>query len=171
MDKMNQCVCLEPVYAADARVLVLGSMPGRVSLKRAQYYAHARNAFWPIIYGYFGARPDVEYEKRLAFAIAHGIALWDSAAACRREGSLDARMREIEINDFTRLFRECPCLKAVACNGQSAYRLFMKSPWSSYLPVFPLPSTSPAYAAIGFKEKAERWAKALAWAQSTNTSF
>lgn len=37
-----------PAVAEGARVLILGSLPGEVSLARGQYYAFQRNAFWKI---------------------------------------------------------------------------------------------------------------------------
>lgn len=155
------CVCLAPVCGSDARLLVLGSMPGRISIQKAQYYAHPKNAFWPLLYGYFGQTPEEDYEKRLAFALAHGVALWDSAAACVRKGSLDAAMRDVQINDFEAIFAACPKLRAVACNGAKSYAMFMKSPYADRLPVLKMPSTSPAHAAMCREEKAARWAMAF----------
>lgn len=159
--RAENCACLSPVFRSDARLLVLGSMPGRVSLERAQYYAHAQNAFWPLLYGYFGKTPDADYESRLAFAVTHGVALWDSAAACVRAGSLDTAMRAVQINNFEAIFAACPKLRAVACNGAKACALFMKSPCAGRLPVLKMPSTSPAHAAMCREEKAAQWVQAF----------
>src|SRR5882672_4404695 len=87
-------IAFPPVAAPDARVLVLGSMPGEASLAARRYYAYRHNAFWPIMGRLFGAGPDLRYRERLARLKHAGIALWDVLASCRREGSLDSNIDE-----------------------------------------------------------------------------
>ena len=76
-----------PVAGPDARILILGSIPGRESLRRQQYYAHPRNAFWPIMAELFGAGPDLPYRQRLALLVANRLALWDVIEVCSRPSS------------------------------------------------------------------------------------
>ena len=97
---------LPPVLAADARVLILGSFPSEASLARAQYYAHPRNHFWPLL----GALLDeplaaLPYPQRLARVRAHGVAIWDTIVACERAGSLDAAIRNAERGEIARVRR------------------------------------------------------------------
>ena len=87
------CRSFEPVFDESARVLIVGSMPSVKSLEDAQYYAHPRNAFWPILFDIFGETPSRDYERKKALIRAHHLALWDAAAVCEREGSLDSNMR------------------------------------------------------------------------------
>ena len=53
-----------PVARADARVLILGSLPGEESLRRGEYYANVQNRFWWIMGQIFGAGPDLPYAVR-----------------------------------------------------------------------------------------------------------
>ena len=111
-----------PLEGERATVLILGSMPGVASLRAARYYAHPRNAFWPIVIALLdgespaasttpgtgrasgagaasrpGRRGVAErlppYERKAARLVAADIALWDVLAECERPGSLDASIR------------------------------------------------------------------------------
>lgn len=145
-------------------MLILGSMPGAASLAAGQYYAHPRNAFWPIMGALCGAGPELAYPARLARLGAAGIALWDVLAACEREGSLDTAIRAPRANDVAALFAAQPGIAAVFFNGAAAERLFRRHVRLAVTPALVrLPSTSPAYAAMGFAAKCEAWRTISAW--------
>lgn len=154
------CRSFEPVLDESARVLIVGSMPSVKSLEDAQYYAHPRNAFWPILFDIFGEAPSRDYERKKALIRAHHLALWDAAAVCEREGSLDSNMRGVVYNDFGRLYAKCPGVRAVLCNGAAAHKLFIQSGWAGARQVIRLPSTSPAYT-MAYEKKREAWRAAL----------
>jgi double-stranded uracil-DNA glycosylase len=153
-----------PIAAPDARILILGSMPGIASLEAGQYYAHPRNAFWPIMGALFGAGPDLPYAERVARLKAEGVAVWDALQACEREGSLDSKIRSEVPNDFAVFFAAHPAIRRIGLNGGKAAASFRKHA-AHFLPanaqVHLLPSTSPAHAARGFEEKCAIWRAAL----------
>ena len=149
-----------PVTTRDARVLVLGSMPGVASLEANRYYAHPRNAFWPIMGALVGADPALPYARRLARLKAAGIALWDVLDRCEREGSLDSAIRDAEPNDLPRLLIEAPRLEAIAHNGGESARS-MKRSAALGVPVYRLPSSSPANASWSLERKIEAWREVL----------
>lgn len=142
-------------------MLVLGSMPGVESLRRQQYYAHPRNAFWPIMGVLFGFSPGLSYERRLEKLNQAGVALWDSLAGCERTGSLDSNIRKPVPNDIPGLLERYPAIHAIFCNG-SASCLFLKKYHRplferSGLEIRQLPSTSPAAAVYSFEQKLKLW--------------
>ena len=154
------CQSFEPIWAESARVLIVGSMPSVKSLEDAQYYAHPRNAFWPMMFDIFGEAPSRDYERKKALIREHGLALWDAAAMCEREGSLDSDMRDVVYNDFGRLYAVCPDIETVLCNGATAHKLFVQSGWAGERRVIRMPSTSPAYT-LPYAKKLEVWKTTL----------
>ena len=147
-----------PVVDAQARVLVLGTLPGEESLRRGEYYAHPRNLFWPIIFALFDEPPALSYTERLAFLTAHCIAVWDVCEVGERERSADTTIRSERPNAIDRLLDRHPLIRAVAFNGTTARRLYDRHfPRRTELAYLALPSTSPAHATIGFSAKLARW--------------
>jgi len=153
-----------PVVGADARVLILGSMPGQASLDATQYYAHPRNAFWPIICRLLNAEPEISYEQRLALIKANRIALWDVMRHCERKGSLDSAIAPSSVvaNDFVDLLESNPSIGYLFFNGAQAEASFKRHvvPLLSTpgeLEMTRLPSTSPAHAAMTFEQKLAQW--------------
>lgn len=147
-----------PLVDARSRVLVLGTLPGEESLRRAEYYAHPRNLFWPIVCALFDAAPPADYAARLGFAAARGIGLWDVAAAGRREASADATIRGERPNAIPQLLDRHPLIRAVAFNGSGAERLYDRHfARRADLAYLSLPSTSPAHARLDLAQKLARW--------------
>jgi hypoxanthine-DNA glycosylase len=153
------------VARRDARVLVLGSLPGVRSIEAQQYYAQPQNAFWRIMDELVGAGPDLGYATRLQRLKASGIALWDVAAAAERPGSLDAAIvrESVVANDFPGFFARHRRIGAVYFNGAKAEELYRKlvlptlaEPFAS-LATERLPSTSPAHAAMPYAAKLAAW--------------
>jgi hypoxanthine-DNA glycosylase len=146
---------LAPVLAPDTRLVLLGSFPGAASLAAAQYYAHPRNQFWRLLSALWGEDlVSLDYVRRLQRLRAHGLGLWDVYATCRRDGSLDSAIRDARFNDLPRLRRAT--LRGVAHNGGESARA-MRLSGELGVPLYRLPSSSPANASWSFERKLHAW--------------
>jgi len=154
-----------PVAGPDARVLILGSLPGQASLAAGRYYAQPRNAFWPIMGRLFGAGPELDYAARLRRLIAARVALWDVCASAHRPGSLDQKIDAASVtpNDFARFFADSSGIARIFFNGAAAERLYfslvrseLEAP-AARIETLRLPSTSPAHASLRFEQKLAAW--------------
>lgn len=153
---------LAPVIDAHTRIIVLGSFPGAASLAAGQYYAHPRNQLWRLLSAVLGDDlASLPYCERLPRLLAHGVGLWDVLAACEREGSLDASIRQPAANDFERLRTLCPRLETVGFNGQASGKFAPQFAQAGYRTLV-LPSTSPAHAAMSFELKLASWCQLIA---------
>jgi hypoxanthine-DNA glycosylase len=156
-----------PVSREDTEILILGSMPGKDSLDANQYYAHSRNAFWPIMAELYGASPALSYAERLQVLLSCGLGLWDVIKSCRRKTSLDAHIEEttIVVNDFAKFMRKHPKLRLICFNGVKAEQTFKRYGISELIPPFidriRLPSTSPANARMNYQDKLKIWREVL----------
>ena len=167
---MERSEGFSPVAARDARILILGSLPGRRSILEQQYYAHPQNAFWRIMRDVLGISGS--YRERCMGLTAHGVALWDVLRSSVRPGSMDAdiRIASAEANDFSRFFEEFRDIEKVLCNGRKAaalYERFVLPELSIEMPVAVMPSTSAAYASMRYDSKLEIWSAALLAAQES----
>lgn len=152
---------LPPIIDTQTRLLVLGSFPGVASLQAQAYYAHPRNQFWAVL----GAIWQVDlvalpYAERVRALLAHRLGLWDVYASCRRAGSLDSAITDAQLNPLHTLRQQAPQLQAIAHNGGESAR-HMKLTQGLGVPVWRLPSTSPAHASWSFERKLQAWAQAL----------
>lgn len=148
-----------PLVADRPQVLILGNMPGVMSLEQHRYYAHPRNAFWRITAELFGFDAHAPYEERVCRLTDAGVAVWDVLASCRRVGSLDAAVEPASMvaNDFDAFFAAHPSIERVYFNGAAAAKNYRRLVRTTHSPdTVPLPSTSPAHTAP-FATKLTAW--------------
>ncbi len=150
---------LAPVARDNARLFILGSLPGDASLAAQRYYAHPRNAFWRLLGEAIGEDlQGLDYEQRLELLMANRIGLWDVVAHASRRGSLDQAIRNPGHNPLARYFEGFPDLEAVAFNGRAAAAAGRKLlGGTDRFTLIDLPSSSPANT-IPIAEKARAWA-------------
>ncbi len=160
----------EPVIGTNPKVLILGSIPGIASLQAQQYYAHPRNAFWPIMANLFDIEWHDEYELRIQQVKKLPVVLWDTLKACHREGSLDSAILkdELEANDIVGLLKSHPGIDLIAFNGAASEKYFKKTVGKlltdeQQVDLQRLPSTSPAHASKNFQQKLEDWKVLMAY--------
>lgn len=157
-----------PVVTPASRVLVLGTMPGVLSLAKQEYYGFPHNAFWRIMATLTGTPQVPEaYERRLEMLRTAGIALWDVCHSCRRKGSLDSNILDEVPNDIAGLLDSHPSIRAVVFNGGPAHRLFKKHIGLPVIgegrEVLVMPSTSPANASYSYERKLAAWSELKKW--------
>lgn len=156
-----------PIENPTAHTLILGSMPGKESLRAGQYYAHPRNAFWPIMGDLVGAKTNLPYEARTRMLKSAGIALWDVLASCTRHSSMDADIEADSIctNDFASFLLTHQNITHIFFNGSMAEKFFHKHVQPLLEPLLEnhplryqrLPSTSPANASMRYEQKLKAW--------------
>lgn len=164
---MSHVQSFAPIANKNAHILILGSMPGKESLRASQYYAHRRNAFWPIMGELVGAAATLPYDMRTRMLKSAGIALWDVLASCTRRSSMDADIESDSIcaNDFASFFLKHPNITQVFFNGSMAEQCFHKHVQPLLEPRLEhrlrhyqrLPSTSPANASMRYGQKLKAW--------------
>jgi hypoxanthine-DNA glycosylase len=155
--------CFAPIVDRNARTLILGSLPGRMSLEMQQYYAHPQNAFWKLMAALFCWNPALGYARHVRSLQQNRIALWDVCEAAERPGSLDSAIVSVTANDFATFFRKYRGIDRVFFNGRRSEEIFRRRVLPKIAAKFPhieydvLPSTSPAHASLSFEKKLARW--------------
>lgn len=160
-----------PLAAADAQVLILGTMPGVASLAAAEYYAHPRNQFWTLMGKLCGARTELPYAQRCRILLERRVALWDVFGSCVRPGSADSaiELADAQLNDLAGFLDAHAAIERILCNGRLALESYHRHCGARVAAKFPLlqvlgvPSTSPAHAGMALAEKLTVWR--AAWPQ------
>jgi len=155
-----------PIENPNAAFVVLGSMPGVASLTAQQYYAHPRNAFWPIMAALFQIDINWPYAQRVKALQQTKVAVWDVLQQCERVGSLDSAIEKDSRypNDFLEFFKQHPKIKTIIFNGVEAEKSFQQTVASTLdmamLSCVRLPSTSPAHT-MKLADKINAWQSVL----------
>ncbi|SDZ93722.1 DNA-deoxyinosine glycosylase [Pedobacter hartonius] len=151
-----------PIADEQCTVLLLGTMPGDRSLRLQQYYGHAGNHFWKLIYTLFDQPLEPDYQARKSFLLDHHIALWDVLESCTCEGSLDSNIKNEVVNDFSAFYARYPKIDHVFFDSRKAEEFYLryvkKSPDKIY---HLLPSPSRANASKSFEQKLDAWRELL----------
>ncbi len=152
---------LPAIARPNARLFVLGSLPGDASLAASRYYAHPTNQFWRLLGSAIGEDlQSLSYEERLQRLADRLVGLWDVIASASRPGSLDQAIRAAEHNRIQHLLHDFPDLRAIAFNGGTAAAIGRKliGEPPGRLSLIDLPSSSAANTRP-FTEKAAAWSR------------
>ena len=154
---MNRISSFPPVISKDSNILILGSVPGIKSLEMQEYYAHPQNTFWSILFELFNEDYTTDYAEKIKLLKKNKIAVWDVIDSCERKGSLDTKIKNENHHNVLQLLDDFPSIKIIFCNGQKSFKTLRKIlPDDSKIPLFVLPSTSPAYT-IPYQQKLKDW--------------
>lgn len=147
-----------PISNPEAKILILGTMPGTKSLELNQYYGHKQNNFWKFLFDIFKEDFSTDYATRKALLQKNNIALWDVLQFCDRVGSLDSAIKNEIANDFETFLEQHPNITSIFFNGQKAAAFFKKYVHlKKEYQLFTLPSTSPANAGKTYENKLAEW--------------
>jgi|GEM_PF-277925 hypoxanthine-DNA glycosylase len=148
-----------PIIDNFAKILILGTMPGKKSLEKQEYYGYKHNAFWKIMFKLFEKQYSDDYKNKIQLLNDCNIAIWDTLQFCERNGSLDSAIKNEIPNNFNELFLKFPQIKHLFFNGKSSFNYFKKYIGLNQNFIYhTLPSSSPAYAGLNFESKLNYWA-------------
>lgn len=147
---------IDPLYNNNSRILILGSFPSVKSREAHFFYHHPQNRFWKIIESLFN-EDCTTIEKKKKCLLQNNIALWDVIESCEIVGSSDSSIKNVKINDLTKIINESK-IKTVFTNGKKSYQLYNKYCYSeTKINAISLPSTSPANAIYSLDRLIEEW--------------
>ena len=131
-----------PVFDCNSEVLILGSFPSVKSRQAEFYYGNKQNRFWKMLSEAFGESEPQTVDDKIRLCLNYKVALWDVVASCRISGSMDADIKDYELVDLQQVLAHSKVEK-ILCNGATSFKL-TKTCYKGNLPIYKLPSTSPA---------------------------
>mgnify|MGYP004467122389 FL=1 len=148
----------EPIYNANSKILILGTLPSVKSREQNFYYGHPQNRFWKVLARICETEKVPEsIEEKKKFLLEHQIAVWDVIAECDIIGSSDSSIKNVVPTDLNIILKNAP-IQQIYGNGGKAYSLYQKYSYPKIQrEMVKLPSTSPANAAWQIERLTESW--------------
>lgn len=137
-----------PIYDANSKILILGSMPSPKSRENGFYYGHKQNRFWRVLSALFNEPILDDINNKTQFLLRHNLALWDVIKSCKIVGASDNSIKDVKVNDFSVILSRTKIV-AIFTLGTAATKYLKKY---TNLTSIQLPSTSPANCAISFEK-------------------
>lgn len=157
---MRQTHTIPPFCEGESKILILGSFPSAKSRETGFFYGHKQNRFWRVVAAVFEDETPQTLTEKKAFLKRNRIALWDVIESCDIEGSSDASVKNVTVNDIKGLLDKFPSVEKIFVNGKTAQKLYDKYILPSLgISAEALPSTSPANAAKTEAMLVSEWSK------------
>ena len=144
-------------------VLILGTLPGRMSIACGEYYADPSNKFWDILFAACGEKINKTEQGKEALLKKYQIALWDVLASAVRDTSSDKDLTDEAPNDLPLCLAQYPNIKLLLFHSNDAYKYFRRFFKHTAIPYICVSSPS-GQNRKSTQEKAEEWRAALSCA-------
>lgn len=147
----------DPVFNAESKILILGSFPSVKSRENNFFYGHPQNRFWKVMANVLEWEVPTTIEEKREMLLKNHVAVWDVIASCSIVGSSDTSIKDVVVNDFSRILENSK-VERVYVNGGKAYELYHKyAEKVTGIKAVKLPSTSPANAAWSLEKLKKTW--------------
>ncbi len=110
----------------NSAVLILGTLPGRMSLTYGKYYADPSNKFWDILFIACGEKIDKTDQGKKQLLEKYHIALWDILYSAVRKTSNDKDISDETPNNLPLFLSQYPNIKLLIFHSNDAYRYFKR---------------------------------------------
>jgi len=166
---MNDALNQQRIYGLPASidehsaVLILGTLPGQISLAHGKYYADPSNRFWDILFMACGEQINKSDQAKETLLNKYHIALWDILSSAARKTSSDRDLTDEKPNDLPRLLEGHPNIRLLLFHSNSAYKYFKRFFKDSAVPYICVSSPS-GQNRKSVEAKAQEWRAALSCA-------
>lgn len=152
---------IKPIFNKESKILFLGSFPSITSRKNMFYYAHPQNRFWKVLSIIFNEDNPSTIEEKTNLLLKHNIALWDVIKSCTINGSSDASISNVVVNDLDIILKHANISK-IFVDGKTAKKYYDKYIYpKTKIDAILLPSTSSANATYSLEKLVEEYKKII----------